>query len=73
MFDNEKKIESSIQVMLIVLCIFLIGLSFCDSNQPTIITRFDTNEISTEYHVGSSSIFPSIDPDIIEDVNLTTV
>lgn len=62
--------------MLIVLCIFLyIGLSYCDSSKPTIITRFDdTNEISAEQTHGSySSIFPTIDPDIVEDVNLTTV
>lgn len=59
--------------MLIVLCILFIGLNYCDSNQPTIITRFDTNEIISENHASYSSIFPTIDPDIVEDINLTTV
>lgn len=71
--STKKMSKNSIKAMLIVLCILFIGLRFCDSNQPTIITRFDTNEINTENHAGYSSIFPTIDPDIIEDVNLTTV
>lgn len=59
--------------MLIVLCILFVGLSVCESNQPTIITRYDSNEIIEENHNSYTSFFPTIDPDIVEDVNLTTV
>lgn len=73
MFVHEKNFETSIKVMIIVLCILLIGFSLCDSNEPTIITKFDTNDISTENYGDFSSFFPTIDPNIVEDVNLTTV
>lgn len=72
----NKSDENLFKEMLIVLCILsVIGLSCGVGNKPTIITRFDDqNEISAEQNSGSySSIFPTIDPDIVEDVNLTTV
>lgn len=58
--------------MFIVLCaLFIVNIG--QSNQVTIITKFDLNETIATNRTDISSIFPAIDPNILEDVTLTTV
>lgn len=58
--------------MLLVLSVILSITTACKSDQPTIISRIDSNEIDN-FLTFDHSIFPTIDPNIAEDTTLTTV
>lgn len=58
--------------MLLVLSVILSITAVCKSDQPTIISRIDSNEIDN-FLTFDHSIFPTIDPNIAEDTTLTTV
>lgn len=58
--------------MLIILCVLFI-VNIGQSNQVTIISKFDFNETIGTKPIEILSIFPKIEPNIIEDVTLTTV
>lgn len=58
--------------MFVILCVLFI-MNIFRSNQVSIISKFDLNDTIAVHRIESSDIFPTIDPDIIDDVNLTTV
>lgn len=58
--------------MFIILCNFLL-ISACFAVEPSLITRFDSNEINIENEIQLEHFFPTIDPSIAEDAKLTTV
>lgn len=51
-----------------ILGVVLLLLKICDSNPPTIITKFNEVETTSEIF-----IYPTLDPDIADDSKLTTV
>lgn len=62
-----------IQAMFVFLGVVLLIVA-CKSDQPTIISKIDSNEIDIDdYLQFHPSIFPTIDPNIAEDITLTTV
>lgn len=57
--------------------VLLIALSKCDLSEPTVLTRFESNEIFNEipqsYTEQNQAAYPTIHPDISEDSKLNTV
>lgn len=65
--------------MLVILSVLLLT-TVCSAVQPSIVSRFDSNEIlfenlnlQTSLQTGELMFFPTIDPSIAEDSRLTTV
>lgn len=68
------QIQRSARIKMQTILYVLLIVNICNSNKPTIISRFDSsNEVISQNDIEYSGFFPTIDPDIIEDVNLTTV
>lgn len=61
--------------MLVILSVLLLT-TICCARQPSIVSRFDSNELQFENSIQSDEqlmIFPTLDPNIAEDSKLTTV
>lgn len=60
---------------MLVLLSFLLYTTICCAIEPSIVSRIDSNELLLENNVQTDdeTIHPTIDPNIAEDANLTTV
>lgn len=58
-----------------VLLSFLLYTTICWAIEPSIVSRFESNELFPENNIQTldGEIEPTIDPNIAEDANLTTV